>query len=208
MSEEDRNDERCAQKSNDDERFAVTRVCPTVFLDRDGTINVDTGYVTSPDRVELIPGVAKAMGSLARAGFRLVIVSNQSAIGRGKATAEDVEATNQQLISLLAAEDPDAWPDIILYCPHAPDEGCECRKPSVGLVKVAGLEYDRSKSWVFGDKLSDISFGLNLGLPKEQCILVLTGEGRQSLAAAQDLELRSLPGLGVGADLVLRRYFP
>lgn len=178
---------------------------PTVFLDRDGTINVDTGYVTSPDRIELIPGAAQALGALARGGFRLVIVSNQSAVGRGKATAADVDATNQRLIALLAAEDPDAWPDLILYCPHAPDEQCGCRKPKIGLIESAALEYEPAVSWMFGDKLSDIKFGLQLGLPLEQCILVLTGEGRQSLASVgADLTgLRSAPDLGFGAALVL-----
>lgn len=183
---------------------------PTVFLDRDGTINVDSGYVTSPERLELIPGASEAMGSLARAGFRLVIVSNQSAIGRGRATVEEVDATNQQLIALLAAEDPDAWPDLILYCPHAPSESCECRKPGIGLVKSAGLEFDPTRSWMFGDKLSDIRFGVNLGLPLAQCLLVLTGEGRSSLAASGEEfpGLRTFPDIRLGAAAVLAEKGP
>ena len=206
MSDADPNGKNSAKGNATEGNSGLTDHCPTVFLDRDGTINVDSGYVTSPDRIVLIPGVAEAMGALARAGFRLVIVSNQSAIGRGKATVDDVKATNQQLISLLAAVDPDAWPDLVLYCPHTPDERCECRKPAIGLIKSAGLEYDHKASWVFGDKLSDIRFGLNLGLPPEQCVLVLTGEGRQSAAAAAGKYpgLRSIPDLGVGVALVLR----
>ena len=178
----------------------------TVFLDRDGTINVDTGYVTSPDRVTLIPGAAEAMGELARAGYRLVVVTNQSAVGRGKATVADVESTNQRLISLLCEADADAWPDLILYCPHEPSAGCSCRKPATGLIESSALNYDWARSWVFGDKISDIQFGLNLGLPPERCVLVLTGDGRKSLEAAGNGNpaLHSVPDLAAGAALVLK----
>ena len=170
----------------------------TVFLDRDGTINIDSGYVTTPSQVELIPGAASALGTMARAGFHLVVVSNQSAVGRGMATAADVDATNKQLLSMLGSEDPDAPPELILYCPHRPDDSCRCRKPDTGLVDNAGWNFDPERSWVFGDKLSDIRFGLNLGLPLAQCVLVLTGEGHKSRQAAQS----ELPGLRTVADIV------
>ena len=87
---------------------------PAVFLDRDGTINVDTGYVCTIEELHLIPGVAKAIGDLKRAGCSIIVVTNQSAIGRGYATAEQVENTNRELQRQLRAEDQEALLDRVL----------------------------------------------------------------------------------------------
>jgi len=146
-----------------------------IYLDRDGTINIDSGYVRDPDSVELIAGAAKALGDLKRAGFKLVVVSNQSGIARGLMTESDVQSVNQKVQALLLSQDADAEIDEVLYCPHAPDNDCACRKPKTGLVK--NPPSDCLKSYIVGDKLSDIEFGANLGIPRAQRILVLTGKG-------------------------------
>ena len=148
----------------------------TVFLDRDGTINKDFEYVFRPERIELVEQAGKALGSLVRAGFQLVIVSNQSAIGRGMCDTAAVDATNAELTRQLREEDPDALISRILYCPHSPDEKCSCRKPGIAMVSCANpvVEFDRIHSWMIGDKTIDMEFGRALGLTKEHCLLLKT----------------------------------
>ena len=169
-----------------------------VFLDRDGTLNVDYGYVTRPDRLVLIQGAAEAVALCQQSGHMVVLVSNQSAIGRGMATVADVEDTNRVLCQMLLAENPAAVIDHILYCPHAPKDACSCRKPKIGLLTAANTfpEYDRERSWVVGDKDSDMEFGRNAGLPLAHCLLVTAAESQMSqdgvsvpdvLAAAQHI---------------------
>lgn len=152
-----------------------------VFLDRDGTINQDSGYVTSADRVVLIPNAAKSLARMRNAGFALVVVSNQSAVGRGMASLADVISTNEEVQRQLLSEDSAAIVDQILFSTSAPGQGDDCRKPGVGLLRDLNkdLIYDPTTSWVVGDKLSDIEFGLNANLPIRNCILVLTGEGKK-----------------------------
>ncbi len=159
---------------------------PTVILDRDGVINVDFGYVTSPERLELIPGAAKAIADLRQSGFSVGIISNQSAVGRGWASQDDVRATNEALCRELVRQNPLAAMDFIYFCPHGPAEGCECRKPKVGMAKtmLAQGDIDLERSWAIGDKLSDLGFGENLGIDFSRLILVLTGHGREELEKA------------------------
>lgn len=155
-----------------------------ILLDRDGTINIDSGYVCKIEDVKLISGAAKAIGDFKRASYSVVIVTNQSAIGRGMATAEDVEACNEQLQKLLLEEDSDASIDQVVYCPAHPDEPSDCRKPNTGMISMLRAELQALISgddvWMLGDKRSDIEFGINAGLKKENCILVLTGEGEKT----------------------------
>ncbi|MCB0323737.1 MAG: HAD-IIIA family hydrolase [Bdellovibrionales bacterium] len=154
---------------------------PLIFLDRDGTINVDHGYVTQPQRVELIPGAAQALGDLTRGGYRLVVVSNQSAVGRGMATIADVDATNSRLQELLLQKDPDARLDLVLYATDHPGSAGDDRKPGTGLLRLLPREwgFQPRLAWMIGDKWSDIEFGHNAGLSAEQCLLVQTGEGQR-----------------------------
>jgi len=153
----------------------------TVFIDRDGTINVDTGYLGSPSGVVLIEGAGRAVKRLNEAGVKAVVVSNQSGVARGMFTLEDAEAVNKKLIELLAAEG--ARLDGIYFCPHHPDDGCECRKPKTGLVVKAAndLGLDAARSYVIGDKASDIELARNLG-PQVKAVLVLTGSGETERA--------------------------
>lgn len=154
-----------------------------VFLDRDGTINLDSGYVTSPERVKLIPNTADALAKIRQAGFSLVIVTNQSAIGRGMATVADVNATNQEVQRQLLAENPAAIIDQVLFSSSAPGQGDNRRKPGIGLLNELreDINLDPKYSWVVGDKLCDIEFGINASLPVSNCILVLTGEGKNHI---------------------------
>lgn len=155
-----------------------------ILLDRDGTINVDSGYVCKPEEVVLIPDAAKAIGDMKRASYAVVIVTNQSAIGRGMATAKDVESCNEQLQKLLLEQDSDAVIDQVVYCPAHPDEVSLCRKPNIGMISMLKAELkalvSSNHTWMLGDKSSDIEFGINAGLSQENCILVLTGEGEKT----------------------------
>ena len=150
---------------------------PTIFLDRDGCLNEERGYVRAPEELLVFRGVGLALGSLKRAGYALVVVSNQSAIGRGWCTRDDVHATNAELQRQLCAEDPDAVLDAVFFCPHHPDEKCRCRKPEIGMVSAANWLFDKYTSWMLGDRVIDIELGRNLGIPANRCILLETGHG-------------------------------
>jgi D-glycero-D-manno-heptose 1,7-bisphosphate phosphatase len=134
-----------------------------VILDRDGTIIVDRHYLDDPAAVEFIPGAGAALQSLYRGGYRLVIISNQSGVGRGLFDVERVHAVNEQLIRMIEALG--ARIEGIYFCPHAPGDGCDCRKPAPGLLEqaAAALGFDPSQSIVIGDKASDVAFGRRAG---------------------------------------------
>ncbi|MFQ5508919.1 MAG: D-glycero-alpha-D-manno-heptose-1,7-bisphosphate 7-phosphatase [Leptospirillia bacterium] len=139
-----------------------------LFLDRDGTLNVDTGYIADPHDVKLLPGAADAVARARRAGFLIVLISNQSGVARGYFSSKVVDAVNARLARLLSAEDPDAVLDGVYVCPHAPvDMGgdCDCRKPAPGLLKQAAseLNLDLKASWMVGDKPSDVGAGRAAG---------------------------------------------
>ncbi len=148
---------------------------PTVFLDRDGTINVDFGYVINPADIELIPGAAEAIASIREFGYKVAIISNQSAIGRGMASADDIDKCNQALTSLLLKENPLAIVDLVLYSSDHPEQATSRRKPGIGLLDDLSWQYDPQKSWMVGDKSSDVEFGKNAGLASERCLLI--GDG-------------------------------
>jgi histidinol-phosphate phosphatase family protein len=147
-----------------------------VFLDRDGTINEDTGYIGSPERLRLIDGTVDAVKKINEAGMMVVIISNQSGVGRGYFTTEAVETVNNRLRNILGKGG--AKIDAFYYCPHHPDEGCRCRKPRTGLVLRASKELgiDLSSSYVIGDKVSDIEMAYKSGA---KAVLVLTGYGTE-----------------------------
>lgn len=155
---------------------------PAVFLDRDGTINEEVGYVNHLCRFWLLPGVANAIKMLNENGFYVIVVTNQSGVARGYFSEELVHIIHNRMCDLLKAEG--ARVDKIYYCPHHPTVGppeyrreCECRKPKIGMIRQAAAELpiDLSHSYVIGDRIKDIYFGHNAGL---KSILVLTGYGR------------------------------
>ena len=151
----------------------------TVFLDRDGTINIDSGYLTDPAEVELYQGIPDAIARMKAAGFRIVIVTNQSAIGRGMATVQDVEATNDEVLRQLLDGNSEAKIDLVRYSPAHPDDNDPSRKPGTGMISdlMEEASFDASSCWVVGDKISDLDFGKNVGIPFAQRILLETGDG-------------------------------
>ncbi len=156
----------------------VNDVKATVLLDRDGTINVDYGYLSDPSGVVLIEGAAEALKRLNGRGIKAVVVSNQSGVGRGYFTDKDVSAVNGRLSELLGERG--ARLDGIYYCPHRPDEECGCRKPKAGLFMKAAKEQgiDAGLLYVVGDKASDVELARNI---EAMSVLVLTGNGPEEL---------------------------
>ncbi len=149
-----------------------------VLLDRDGTIIYDKHYLHDPDEVELLPEAVRGLQSMAAMGFKLIVVSNQSGVGRGFFTLKDVEACNNQLYKLLQKQG--VFLDAFFVCPHAPQEQCPCRKPLSGLALQAqkrfGLDFKHCA--VIGDKKSDVELGKAIGA---RSILVTTGKGATAL---------------------------
>lgn len=134
-----------------------------IFLDRDGTIIVDVGYPKYPEQVVLLPGAADALKALQEKGFLIIIVSNQSGIGRGYVTSEEAASVHNKFVSLL--KDADIVVDGACYCPHAPEEECSCRKPSPAMLFNAAerLNIDMQNSFMVGDRGVDIETGRRAG---------------------------------------------
>ncbi len=153
-----------------------------VFLDRDGTLIEDIGYLDRIDRVEMFPWSVDAVRLLNRAGLRVVVTTNQSGIARGMFTESIVEGVHQHISSLLA--EGGAHIDAYYYCPHHPEgtvdlyaQQCECRKPGRGLVDraVSDLGVDPSRSFVVGDRWLDVQLARAVGA---RGVLVRTGYGQ------------------------------
>jgi D-glycero-D-manno-heptose 1,7-bisphosphate phosphatase len=134
-----------------------------LFLDRDGTLIVDTGYVRDPASVALLPGVAEALRQARALGYDLVVVSNQSGVARGIISADALAAVERRFEELLAAEGVTL--DDVRFCLHGPDEGCPCRKPAPGLLldAAAARGIDLERSFMVGDKPSDAGAGRAAG---------------------------------------------
>ncbi len=149
-----------------------------VFLDRDGTINVDKHYLSDPAQLELIPGTGAALKRLQDAGFLLVIVTNQSGIGRGYYTEEAMHAVNRRLIMELAPLGVRLRK--IYYSPEAPEQPSVGRKPSPAFLFAARdeLGVDLARSYMVGDKVIDLECGWNAGVCRS--LLVRTGYGRET----------------------------
>ena len=132
-----------------------------VFIDRDGTIIYDHGYIKDPSKVDILDGAKEAIGLLKSNGFIVFIATNQSGVARGMMTIDDVNKVNEKMLSLLGK----GLIDDILVCTHGPDENCSCRKPGTTLVKKAAKEHkiDLSRSYSIGDKDSDKELGIKMG---------------------------------------------
>jgi len=156
-----------------------------VFLDRDGVINENRAdYVKSWDEFVFLPGVLQALRWLAKTDLLIIVVSNQSAIHRGVANKDTVEEINRRMVEEI--EPYGGRVDAVLYCPHRPDEGCDCRKPRPGLLLQAAacFELDLARCYLVGDALSDIAAGQSVGC---QTILVLTGRGAEECIRLETL---------------------
>lgn len=167
---------------------------PIVFLDRDGTIMEDGGYVRDPGQVRLLPGAAGAIARLNAAGHPVVVVTNQSGIARGILTQAEYTAVATRMEDLLRAEG--ARLDHTAWCPHAPEVAppCDCRKPGTGGHRAAALALGRTtdQAWCVGDRLTDLLPAREFG---GRGVLVLTGDGH-----AHEEDARS-EGFDAAADL-------
>jgi D,D-heptose 1,7-bisphosphate phosphatase len=134
-----------------------------VFLDRDGTINVDGPYLSDPDKFLMYPGVGEGVKRLQDAGFKIIVITNQSGIARGYFTEDDLAAVHERMKKEFARFGVTL--DGIYYCPHHPDAGCKCRKPNTGLFVAAIAEHniDPQISYMIGDKPLDIIAGGRIG---------------------------------------------
>lgn len=167
-----------------------------LFLDRDGTINVDPGYISQPSAIKLLPGAAQAIRRARDQGYRIVVVSNQSGVARGLIEAHVLPLINDRLNELLR-EEAGASVDYFACCIHHPDSGCSCRKPLPRLVyeAQAALGIDLDHSAFIGDRLTDIATGKSA--PVGQTVLVRSGEGKQ-----QESQLRAAPSPESTPDFV------
>ncbi len=173
-----------------------------VFLDRDGTLIEDPGYLADPDRVILLPGVAPALARLNAAGLLVIVVTNQSGIARGLLTEGQYLSTERRLDDLLAASG--ARIDAHYFCPHHPDltGPCDCRKPGLLLYRRAAERFgiDLSSSWWVGDRLRDLRPATSLG---GSGVLVLTGSGREESRSPDGRAFQIASDLTEAADIVL-----
>jgi len=157
-----------------------------VFLDRDGTVVVERGYITVPDAIELVPGAAPAIARLRAAGWKVFVVTNQGCVAKGLITEEELGVIHLRMVSMLAEQG--ATLDGIFYCPHHPDgevpqyaEECDCRKPRPGMLERAARENGLllADCVMVGDTLRDVEAAHASGA---RAVLVRTGHGEQTLA--------------------------
>ncbi len=155
---------------------------PAVFLDRDGTINEEKGYINHPSRFRLLKGVPEAIRLLNKNGFLTIIVTNQAGVARGYFKEELVQRVHENMHKQL--KQAGAYIDAVYYCPHHPEAGkepyrksCRCRKPSPGMIEQAcsDLPIDLTRSYLVGDRHKDILFARQFSLT---AVMVLTGYGR------------------------------
>ena len=170
---------------------------PAVFLDRDNTLNIDPGYLSDPDSVELFPDVPEGLARLKERGFLLIVLSNQSGIGRGYFTEKEVMSVNEKINALLPEE---ASIDAFYFCPHTPEAECSCRKPAPGLLEAACRDYDidLGHSYMVGDKESDVLLGRQAGLGT---VLINRSPGKRATEA--DREASSFAG---AVDWILTHF--
>ena len=151
-----------------------------VFIDRDGTITHDTGYVHKIEDFKLLPNAVKGLKLLKK--YRLFIVTNQSGIGKGFFTLKDFFDYNKRVLAELNKNNIKIQK--IYYCPHAPEDNCSCRKPKTKFLKDAEKKFriDLKKSFVIGDKKADVELGRNASC---RAVLVLTGDGKNTIKEAK-----------------------
>jgi D-glycero-D-manno-heptose 1,7-bisphosphate phosphatase len=175
---------------------------PVVFLDRDGTINRDVHHLSDPAQLELLPGAADGLRRLCESGCPLIVVSNQSPIGRGWFDEARLREIHDRLAAMLAEVGVTiaGW----YWCPHVPDAGCTCRKPAPGLFFRARDELGviLEGSWIIGDRLSDMQAGRQAGA---RSILVATGYGEAESRLPGRLACvdHFVPSLREAAEIIL-----
>lgn len=196
----------------DEKRNAMAKAA--VFLDRDGTVNIEAGYIRELENLNLIPGAAEVIRGLNAAGVPVVLVTNQSGPARDYYPESWVHKLHDRLESLLAAEG--AHLDKIYYCPHLPDgivpeytQDCDCRKPEPGMLLQAAqdLDLDLSRSFMIGDKATDVEVGQRVGA---KTVLLTSGYGQQVLDGTYQHQVdpdHVYPSLKAAYDEVMQAYF-
>lgn len=170
-----------------------------VLLDRDGTINEEVGYVLSPGELRLIPGAADAIRRLRDLDLGVLVVTNQSPVGRGWMTEAELGAVHDRLRELLRLEGTDV--DGIEHCPHAPGTGCRCRKPATGMIERASgaFGFDPAQAFVVGDHAGDMAMGRAVGA---RTVFVLTGHGEEERPAAEPFADHVVADLSAAVDVI------
>ena len=184
--------------------MTVTNLRPAVFLDRDGTLIRDVGYLTRLDQIEILDGVPAAIRALRDGGFSTVIVTNQSAVARGWLSEADLKGIHRRLLDRLA--DQGAILDAIYYCPHHPSEGidtyrvsCDCRKPNPGMIRraVKDMGLAPGQSYVVGDQSIDLELALRVGATP----VLVRRNGEQAVLS----DVQVFDNLKSAADWILAR---
>lgn len=184
-----------------------------VFLDRDGTLIEEVGYLSDPGRVREIPGAAEGLARLSRAGYYLAVVSNQAGLAKGKFGEREFEAVDRAFLERFRSRGVRF--DAVEYCPHHPEgvverfrASCACRKPGTGLAERILARFGVPSAWprfAVGDKMADIRMGKRLGA---RTILVETGYGAEEQRAGERDGIRPdavVPGIREAADWILAR---
>jgi D-glycero-D-manno-heptose 1,7-bisphosphate phosphatase len=177
-----------------------------VILDRDGTINQDSeAFIKSPEEWIPIPGSLEAIARLHREGYRVVVVTNQSGVGRGLFDIDMLTKIHNKMIENVRARGGDI--DAIFFCPHTPDDGCRCRKPLPGLFQEVAerLNVDLRDVYAVGDAARDLEAAL---AAKARAVLVLTGKGKRTLRGAKKFDVPVYPDLAAFADALLAGELP
>jgi len=182
-----------------------------VFMDRDGTLIEDPGYLRDPMGVRIFPGAADALRMLAARGYLLAVLSNQSGLARGKFTQAEMEAVHLAFLAKFRMEG--VIFDAVEYCPHHPEgvieeyrKACSCRKPATGLAEAVLRRFeipDACSRWMVGDKLIDVELGMRL---KARTVLVGTGHGASERKEGERLGILPdifLPGMREAATWIL-----
>lgn len=133
-----------------------------VFFDRDGTIIVDKHYLHDPDQVEYLPDAFEALKLIQDKGYRIFMVTNQSGIGRGYFQVENMHKVHERMIAQLSQKGINI--EDVAYCPHAPDDGCECRKPSPEMITSLMKKHGITEGFMIGDKTIDAEAGIAAGI--------------------------------------------
>ena len=172
---------------------------PAIFLDRDGTLIEEANYLSRVQDLRLFPFSVKAVQQLKEAGFFIVVVTNQSGIGRGIYSEADLHAIHRAIQEQL-----NGAIDAFYFCPHLPGDSCDCRKPRLGMIEAAArdLDIDLERSWMIGDKAIDVETGKNVGV---STAFVLTGYGQQHKALLNIQPDVIVEDLGAAAKAILER---
>jgi histidinol-phosphate phosphatase family protein len=162
---------------------------PAVFLDRDGTIIFDRNYLNLPEQVKLYPFAAESIDRLKSAGFKVVVVTNQSGVARGLFNENALKKVHDFFFELLRKAGTKV--DALYYCPHVDEDNCNCRKPKIGMVLKGekDLNIDLKRSYSVGDSIRDYILGFNMG---GKGILVLTGHGKKQQKIVQKEKIKPL----------------